>query len=64
MLKKLETVLKKQKWHRLEECTIDSLMRLECDYISCEGCQYALCDINNEDMICEIELIDELCGVV
>ena len=37
-------------------------MRLECDYISCEGCQYTLCDINNEDTICEIELIDDLSG--
>ena len=64
MLQKLETVLKKQKWYQLEDCTIDSLMRLECDYISCEGCQYALCDIEDEDMICKIELIDELCGVV
>ena len=64
MLQKLKTVLKKQKCHRLEECTIDSLMRLECDCISCKGCQYTLCDINNEDMICEIELIDELSGVV
>ena len=64
MLQKLETVLKKQKWYRLEECTIDSLMRLECDYISCKGCQYALCDINNEDMICEVDLIDDLSGVV
>ena len=64
MLEKLKTVLEDSEAYRLEECTIDSLMRLECDYISCEGCQYALCDINNEDMICKIELIDELCGVV
>ena len=64
MLQKLETVLKKQKWYQLEECVIDSLMMLECDRISCEGCQYALCDINNEDMICKIELIDDLSGVV
>lgn len=60
MLQRLETVLKKQNWYQLEDCTIDSLMRLECDYISCEGCQYTLCDINNEDTICEIELIDDL----
>lgn len=64
MLQRLETVLKKQKWYQLEDCTIDSLMRLECDYISCEGCQYALCDTNNEDMICKVELIDDLRGVV
>ena len=64
MLQKLETVLKKQKWYQLEECVIDSLMRLECDYISCEGCPYVLCDINNEDMICEVDLIDDLSGVV
>ena len=64
MLQKLETVLKKQKCYQLEDCTIDSLMRLECDYISCEGCPYVLCDINNEDMICEVDLIDDLSGVV
>ena len=64
MLQKLKTVLKNSKVYLLEECTIDSLMRLECDSISCEGCQYALCDINNEDMICKIELIDDLSGVV
>ena len=64
MLQKLETVLKKQKCYQLEDCTIDSLMRLECDYISCEGCPYILCDINNEDMICEVDLIDDLSGVV
>lgn len=64
MLQKLETVLKKQNWYQLKDCTIDSLMRLECDSISCEGCQYTLCDINNEDTICKIELIDDLSGVV
>ena len=64
MLQKLETVLEDSKNYRLEECVIDSLMRLECDYISCEGCPYVLCDINNEDMICEVDLIDDLSGVV
>ena len=64
MLQKLETVLEDSKNYRLEECVIDSLMRLDSDRISCEGCQYALCDIEDEGMICEVELIDELSGVV
>ena len=64
MLQKLKTVLENRKRYQLEECVIDSLMMLECDRISCEGCQYALCDIEDEGMICEVELIDELSGVV
>ena len=64
MLQKLETVLEDSKNYRLEECVIDSLMMLECDRISCEGCLYALCDIDNESMICEIDLIDDLYDVV
>ena len=63
MLQKLETVLKKQKWYQLEECVIDSLMRLDCDYISCEGCQYALCDIEEEGIICGVEVNDDLYGI-
>ena len=63
MLQKLETVLEDSKNYRLEECVIDSLMRIDCDHTNCIGCQYALCDIE-EDIICGIELIDELCGVV
>ena len=31
MLQKLETVLKNSKMYQLEECTIDSLMRIEDD---------------------------------
>ena len=46
------------------ECAIDSLMRIDCDHTNCTKCQYALCDIEDEGMICEIELIDELSGVV
>ena len=64
MLKKLETVLEDSKNYRLEECVIDSLMRLDSDCSNCTKCQYALCDIEDEGMICEIELIDELSGVV
>ena len=64
MLQKLETVLEDSKNYRLEECVIDSLMRIDCDHTNCTKCQYALCDIEDEGMICEIELIDELCGVV
>ena len=64
MLQKLETVLEDSKNYRLEECVIDSLMRLDSDCSSCTKCQYALCDIEDEGMICEIELIDELSGVV
>ena len=64
MLQKLETVLEDSKNYQLEECVIDSLMMLECDRISCEGCQYALCDIDNESMICEIDLIEDLYGAV
>ena len=64
MLQKLETVLEDSKNYRLEECVIDSLMRIDCDHINCTKCQYALCDIEEEGMICEIELIDELSGVV
>ena len=60
MLQKLETVLKKQKCYPLEDCTIDSLMRLECDYISCEGCQYALCD---KGIICGVEVKNDLYGI-
>ena len=64
MLQKLETVLEDSKNYRLEECVIDSLMRIDCDHTNCIGCQYALCDIEEEGVICEIELIDELCGVI
>lgn len=64
MLQKLETVLEDSKNYRLEECVIDSLMRLDSNPTNCTECQYALCGINNEGMICEIELIDELSGVV
>ena len=64
MLQKLETVLKNRKMYQLEECVIDSLMMLECDRISCEGCQYALCNIDNESMICKIDLIDDFYGVI
>ena len=64
MLQKLETVLEDSKNYRLEECVIDPLMRIDCDHTNCTKCQYALCDIEDEGMICEIELIDELSGVV
>ena len=64
MLQKLETVLEDSKNYRLEECVIDSLMRLDSDCSNCTKCQYAICDIEDEGMICEIELIDELSGVV
>lgn len=64
MLQKLETVLEDSKNYRLEECVIDSLMRLDSDCANCTKCQYALCDIEEEGIICEIELIDELSGVV
>ena len=64
MLQKLKTVLKNRKRYQLEECVVDSLMMLECDRINCEGCLYALCDIDNENMICEIDLIDDLYDVV
>ena len=64
MLQKLETVLEDSKNYRLEECVIDSLMRLDSDCSNCTKCRYALCDIEDEGMICEIELIDELSGVV
>ena len=64
MLQKLETVLEDSKNYRLEECVIDSLMRIDSDCSNCTKCQYALCDIEDEGMICEIELIDELSGVI
>ena len=64
MLQKLKTVLEDSKNYRLEECVINSLMRIDCDHTNCTKCQYALCDIEDEGMICEIELIDELSGVV
>ena len=64
MLQKLETVLEDSKNYRIEECVIDSLMRIDSDCSNCTKCQYALCDIEDEGMICEIELIDELSGVV
>ena len=64
MLQKLETVLEDSKNYRLEECVIDSLMRLDSDHTNCTKCQYALCNIEDEGMICEIELIDDLSGVV
>ena len=64
MIQKLETVLEDSKNYRLEECVIDSLMRLDSDCSNCTKCQYALCDIEEEGIICEIELIDELSGVV
>ena len=64
MLQKLKTVLEDSKNYRLEECAIDSLMRLDSDCSNCTKCQYALCDIEDEGMICEIELIDELSGVI
>ena len=64
MLQKLETVLEDSKNYRLEECVIDSLMRLDSDCSNCTKCQYAICDIEEEGIICEIELIDDLNGVV
>ena len=64
MLQKLETVLKNSKMYQLEECTIDSLMRLDCDSTSCIGCPYALCDIEEESIICRVELKEDYCGVV
>ena len=64
MLQKLKAVLEDSKNYRLEECVIDSLMRIDCDHTNCTKCQYVLCDIEDEGMICEIELIDELSGVV
>ena len=64
MLQKLETVLEDSKNYRLEECVIDSLMRLDSDCSNCTKWQYALCDIEDERMICEIELINEISGVV
>ena len=64
MLQKLETVLKNSKVYQLEECTIDSLMRMKCDQISCTGCLYDLCDIEEEGIICRVEVKDDLCGVV
>ena len=64
MLQKLETVLEDSKNYRLEECTIDSLMRLDSDCSNCTKCQYALCDIEDEGIICGVELNDDYCGVV
>ena len=64
MLQKLETVLKNSKVYQLEECTIDSLMRLDCDSTSCIGCPYALCHIEEEGTICGVELKEDYCGVV
>ena len=64
MLQKLETVLKNSKMYQLEDCTIDSLMRLDCDSTSCIGCPYALCDIEEEGIICRVELKEDYCGVV
>lgn len=57
-------MLENSKNYRLEECVIDSLMRLDSDPTSCTRCPYALCDIEEGGMICGIELIDELCGIV
>lgn len=64
MLQKLETVLEDSKNYRLEECVIDSLMRLDCDCTSCIECPYSLCDIEDEGIICGVELNDDYCGVV
>ena len=64
MLQKLETVLENSKNYRLEECVIDSLMRLDSDCSNCTKCQYALCDIEDEGIICGVELNDDYCGVV
>ena len=64
MLQKLETVLKNSKMYQLEECTIDSLMRLDSDCSNCTKCQYAICDIEEEGIICRVELKEDYCGVV
>lgn len=64
MLQKLETVLEDSKNYRLEECVIDSLMRLDCDSTRCIGCLYSLCDIEEEGIICRVELNEDYCGVV
>ena len=64
MLQKLKTVLENRKRYQLEECVIDSLMRLDCDSTSCIGCPYALCDIEEEGIICEVELKEDYCGAV
>ena len=63
MLQKLETVLEDSKNYRLEECVIDSLMRLDSDCSNCTKCQYALCDIEEEGIICGVEVKDDLYGI-
>lgn len=64
MLQKLETVLEDSKNYRLEECVIDSLIRLECSHVTCRGCLYDLCYIEEEGIICVLEVKDDLSGVV
>lgn len=64
MLQKLKTVLENSKVYRIEECVIDSLMRLDCGCTSCIECPYSLCDIEEEGIICGVELNDDYCGVV
>ena len=64
MLQKLKTVLEDSKNYLFKECVIDSLMRLDCDCTSCIGCPYSLCAIEEEGIICNIELNNDYCGVV
>ena len=52
MLQKLETVLEDSKNYRLEECVIDSLMRIESKDASLYSCrECTVTDIVREDMI-------------
>lgn len=63
MLQKLETVLEDSKVYQLEECVIDSLMRLDSNCTNCLGCLYDLCKIEDEGIICGVEVNDDLYGI-
>ena len=68
MLQKLETVLEDSKNYRIEECVIDSLMRIEDDnYDRCGsnhvgGCYYCVHDFPGEQILSDVRVCNHLMG--
>ena len=57
-------MLEASKNYRLEECVIDSLMRLDSNPTNCTECQYVLCDIDMVIRIDEETYACEKCALV
>ena len=63
MKEKLKKALRNSKVYQLEECTIDSLMRIDSSCTNCLECLYDLCEIEDEGIICGVEVNDDLYGI-